>query len=426
MLMAMQHKIIPATHNYVSANTDINIENSPFVLAMENKAWETPDHQPRLGTVSTTGLSGTNAHVVIEEYVPALQERPANHAADTPQIVILSARNPERLQAVVQQMLRFVESGGDLSLADLAYTLQVGREAMECRLATVVRDLDELARALKAFLAHGQEHQTIMEGGQAIPIFNGNLDEERSDMRSLLAGSLGDDLLRLLLAEKHLEKLALYWAKGGKVPWEALHEGGPLRLIALPKYPFARERYWIEESATQPHDTEHHARVDDAHPSGHAEGHVAIPQDAAVVASDDVGFAVHPEQSILENMQRYLVWFLCQETGLTPEQINPLKGMRSYGADSITSSRLMRSVEKVFRVRVTGRELLEHGTIGSLAVYLAKKVEAVDTPEPTPKPAHRNGGQARKEYLDEQVIKALDELEQGTLNLEAVQRIIDG
>jgi polyketide synthase PksJ len=135
---------------------------------------------------------------------------------------------------------------------------------------------------------------------------------------------------------------------------------------------------------------------------------------------------VHPEQSILENMQRYLVWFLCRETGLTSEQINPLKGIRSYGADSITSSRLMRSVEKVFHVRVTGRELLEHGTIGSLAAYLAKKVEAMDAPTPTPKPAHKNGSQARKEYMDEQVIKALDELEQGTLDLEVVQRIIDG
>ena len=75
---------------------------------------------------------------------------------------------------------------------------------------------------------------------------------------------------------------------------------------------------------------------------------------------------MHPERSVLENMQRYLVWFLGQEAGLTPDQIKPGKGLRSYGVDSIASTKLMRGIEKYFQVRVTGRELLEHGTIESL------------------------------------------------------------
>ena len=104
MLLAVHHKTIPATHNYLSPNDYIKFAPSPFVLHTQNQAWETPDHQPRLGTVSTTGISGTNAHVVLEEYVPTVPERPPGHRVDTPQIVVLSAHNPERLQAVVQQM----------------------------------------------------------------------------------------------------------------------------------------------------------------------------------------------------------------------------------------------------------------------------------------------------------------------------------
>src|SRR5204863_3479293 len=114
-------------------------------------------------------------------------------------------------------------------------------------------------------------------------------------------------------------------------------------------------------------------RADDEQSSRVAEEPGSKPYDPGVVASGDGEFAVHPEHGVLENMQRYLVWFLCQETGLTPDQVKLGKGMRSYGVDSITSSRLMRGFEKFFQVRVTGRDMLEHDTIRSLLAYLAGK-----------------------------------------------------
>ena len=169
VLLAMHHKTIPATQNYTSPNVDITFENSPFVLHTANKVWDTPSHQPRVGVVSTTGISGSNAHVVIEEYVSAVPDRPSGHLAGAPRIIVLSARNRERLQAVVRQMLHFVERNGDFSLADVAYTLQVGREAMESRLAMVVCDLDELVRGLKHYLAHEREQRTVAEDGPPIP-----------------------------------------------------------------------------------------------------------------------------------------------------------------------------------------------------------------------------------------------------------------
>ena len=144
------------------------------------------------------------------------------------------------------------------------------------------------------------------------------------------------------------------------------------------------------------------------------------------MAPGDGEFAVHPEHGVRENMQCYLVWFLCQETGVTPDQVKPGKGIRSYGVDSITSSRLMRGFEKFFQVRATCREMLEHGTIQSLLAYLAGKVEARHEQTRPTQPEPGNGTQARAEYMDEQVIQALDQMERGTLDLEAVQRLIGG
>jgi acyl transferase domain-containing protein len=257
-------------------------------------------------------------------------------------------------------------------------------------------------------------------------MFTGNLDEERSELELLLTGSSGEGLVRVLLAENHLEKLALYWAKGGKIPWAALHADGPCHLIPLPTYPFARERYWVQASAVPQSDAEQRSSAGDELSPQVVAAHGSQSHDAVVVASGDSEFSMHPDHGVRDNMQRYLVWFLCKETGLTPDQIKPGKGLRSYGVDSITSSRLMRGFEKYFQVRVTGREMVEHRTIESLVTYLAGKVEARYAQTRSTQPAPGNGTHARAEYMDEQVLQALDQWERGTSDLEAVQRIIGG
>jgi acyl transferase domain-containing protein len=426
MLLAMQHQTIPATPNYTSPNASIALAHSPFVLRAANQAWDTPAQQPRLGTVSTTGISGTNAHVVLEEYVPEVPQRSSVQAAATPRLIVLSARTSERLQAVARQMLQYVEHHSDLSMADLAYTLQVGRDAMAARLALVVRHRGELVSGLQHYLAHAAEPQRVAEADRPVPLYTGNLDESPTDIQSLLAGSAGEGLWRGLLAEKNLPKLALYWARGGTIPWAALHEDGPFRLLALPTYPFARERYWVQPDTAPQHGAAQPGQADDTSPARQAAALGATAPEAAVVAAEAGDFVVHAEQSVRQNMQRYMVWFLCQDIGLTPDQVTLGKGLRSYGVDSISSARLIRGFEKFFQLQVTSREIVEHSTIGALVAYLAEKVEARRvTARPTP-PAPANGAQARAEYLDAQVLQALEQLEQGTLDLEAVQRFIAG
>jgi acyl carrier protein len=133
---------------------------------------------------------------------------------------------------------------------------------------------------------------------------------------------------------------------------------------------------------------------------------------------------VQQEQSIVENIQQYLTWFLCQETGLAPDQINSRKRLQSYGLDSITCAKLIRGLETRFQIRLTGRELLEHSTIESLVTFLAGKVEEMNSYTRPAQPAPDDITQARADYMDARVIEALDQLERGMLDLEAVQRIV--
>ena len=74
MLMAMKHRTILAMNNYETSNEYIDFKNSPFMPNRENQEWLSPDNQPRIGAISTTGTNGTNAHAVIEEYLPREKE----------------------------------------------------------------------------------------------------------------------------------------------------------------------------------------------------------------------------------------------------------------------------------------------------------------------------------------------------------------
>jgi len=149
VLLQLQHRQLVASLNSEPRNPHIDLSDSPFYVVTENRKWEAPlDAQgrelPRRAGVSSFGFGGVNAHVVLEEYVGPAREPVA---AKGPVAVVLSARSDERLQVQVDQLLGCLEQH-EVNLADLAYTLQVGREACEVRLAVVANTVEELTRKL--------------------------------------------------------------------------------------------------------------------------------------------------------------------------------------------------------------------------------------------------------------------------------------
>src|SRR6185369_17278788 len=102
------------------------------------------------------GAGGANAHVVLEEYVPQERARPCIVVSPSrPVLIVLSAKNGERLRERIAQLVAAIGRRGlaDTDLADIAWTLQVGREAMESRLALTAGSMSELVSKLQAYLA---------------------------------------------------------------------------------------------------------------------------------------------------------------------------------------------------------------------------------------------------------------------------------
>lgn len=224
-LLSIRHRRIPANVHFEEVNPYIDLRGTPFYIAQGTRDWPAPvDSQGRTGTrlagVSSFGFGGANAHVVLEEYAsPATS--PSRSARD--KVFPLSARDDQRLRAYVERMLEHLERHQDVDLARMAYTLQVGRDAMPSRLAVVAEDRQALVDAWRDFL----------EGRQAGAAWHGTVN----------AGQRGDRLEGEAAADA--TAVARAWAAGGEVDWSALHPQARPRRMPLPTYPFARERCWL-------------------------------------------------------------------------------------------------------------------------------------------------------------------------------------
>src|SRR5207253_6488728 len=127
-VMALRHKRIPPSLHFRQPNPQIDFANSPFYVNTQLAAW--PSYgTPRRAGVSSFGIGGTNAHVVLEEAPPA----EASGAARPWQLLLLSARTATALEAMTTNLTAYLEQHRSVHLADVAYTLQVGRRTLNYR-----------------------------------------------------------------------------------------------------------------------------------------------------------------------------------------------------------------------------------------------------------------------------------------------------
>ncbi|HEY0194667.1 MAG TPA: amino acid adenylation domain-containing protein [Kofleriaceae bacterium] len=229
--LVVRDGVIPPTLHFRAPNPQIDFAGSPFFVVDRVTPLAVRD-TPARAAVSSFGIGGTNVHAVLEA-APAAAPRPA---APGPHVIPLSARGAGNLArhaaALADALSRSDTPLAGAALADIAYTLQVGRVEMAARAVFVVEHRAELITALRGFVA-----------GHAPAV----------------------------IADRRLAQLAQLWIGGASVDWQALHAGAAPRRVHLPSYPFTEDHYWLSQPA---------ARVADPAPAWFTERWV--PRAAAV------------------------------------------------------------------------------------------------------------------------------------------------
>ncbi|WP_313916887.1 SDR family NAD(P)-dependent oxidoreductase, partial [Tahibacter sp.] len=249
VLLQMRHRqLVPSLHVEV---LNPQIDFGPFVVQRESAPWQRPrldvdgkiEESPRIAGISSFGAGGANAHLVVEEY-----EAPAEYDSAPvvdelhPALILLSAKTPEALPLRARRLLAAVERGAfrQQDLAAIAYTLQVGREALRYRLAFTATSLDDLRRKLLA-CQQGSAHTEEVHRGESA---------SQRGVDGLFAGDeeMQEAIAKWMARGKYAKLLAL-WVKGATIDWLQLYPGRLPRRLSLPTYPFAKLRCWLDSSS---------------------------------------------------------------------------------------------------------------------------------------------------------------------------------
>ncbi|HXH41922.1 MAG TPA: SDR family NAD(P)-dependent oxidoreductase [Thermoanaerobaculia bacterium] len=243
VLLQMQHQqVVPSLHSAL-LNPYIDFTTSPFIVNQSLRPWEQPvidgRKLPRIAGISSFGAGGSNAHMIVEEYEPPVLHQPP---AVGSVLILLSARTPEQLNEQARALLDFVRARLTIDLAAMAYTLQVGREAMEERLGFIVSSTEQLIEKLRAHVAGGEDLEDVHRGQvrhnkEALSLFSAD------ELQHTIDGWISD---------RRFSRLVDLWVRGMALDWNKLYDEAKPHRISLPTYPFSRERYWIDVAGSKP------------------------------------------------------------------------------------------------------------------------------------------------------------------------------
>jgi polyketide synthase PksN len=244
-VLQLRHATLLPTLHADEPNPAIDFTRSPFTIQRETAPWPQPYDPdgrplPRRAAVSSFGAGGTNAHVILEEYVAPEPVAAEPEAPPVPELVVLSARDEKRLRHYAGEVGRALDTPADppLRLADVAHTLRVGREPMAERLAFVATDIAEAASRLAA-VARGEDGQWLHRGRVTA----------HPPLAGLFSDSVGgEDFLTAQIRSGNDDLLGRLWVSGVAVDWDLMDRGRPgvRRRVPLPTYPFERARHWLD------------------------------------------------------------------------------------------------------------------------------------------------------------------------------------
>ena len=141
-ILALKHRTIPPSLHFTQPNPEIDFKSTPFYVNTQSRKWISEG--PRRAGVMSTGMGGTNAHIVFEE-APELQQ--SSHLGSS-QLLILSAKSPAALDHATRRFSEFLQHTDSVNMNDVAHTLRVGRRPFTHRRCLVSAGREDAIAAL--------------------------------------------------------------------------------------------------------------------------------------------------------------------------------------------------------------------------------------------------------------------------------------
>lgn len=318
VLLALDREEIPPTIHIEEPSPDVPWDELSLRVVTSATPWPREGSSRRVAGVSAFGMTGTNAHVILEE--PPSRPRRAPPRAGL-FLVPLSGRTEAALQETAQRLHRWVASHPEAAIRDIAYTAGVRRGHQAVRAGFLGADGASLLRAIEAFLR--DEPSAAVITLRSFPPPSGGSREDPA----MAAGR---------------------YVAGESVEFEALYPDGG-EVVALPTTPLSRQRYWIDVDGA--------ARSSEAEgPSGAVLGFGLVDMDAG---------------SRLPSLLTFLREQLGEMLHLAPSAIPTEAGWVDLGMDSLRATELANRIRAALGLRLQAADVFRCPTLPDLAAHLA-------------------------------------------------------
>jgi len=249
-LLCLEHRRIPANLHFEQLNPRIGFVGTPFYVSHEEHAWELPEGQSqRVAGVSSFGSGGTNAHVLVREYVDPRPSR-AGAGAGGRYLVLLSARTERALKLREAELLGWLRANPRADVADVSASLALGRAHLEHRSVYVVSSHGDLCEQLESLTRRGSQAGMTKFDSLRKQVFLQRLQKvfpEDLVLRAARDGAVHHD---------DLCALADLYLLGCEFDWQPLFSPLLTRRLRLPTYPFERDSYWLRPVEVAAHHPE--------------------------------------------------------------------------------------------------------------------------------------------------------------------------
>lgn len=402
ILFSLRDNIIPATINLKEINPYIDLKNTPFYITDSNQIWDFSENKiPRRAAISSFGVGGVNAHLIIEEYCAEVSN--LNGIQNQQNVIPVSAKTPKALKNYVTQLKKFVDNicernnyeeivnyicclidmnKTELNVSDtfedLGFTSYMLEELIQkfqlSDKQICLQDTVEIFLKSKQDKINIEIHNiayTLQEGRDEFKYRVAFIAENIKELTRLLEIFIEKDeaeypntiiteqsirsssyrqTLNNMEKDNQLMNMAIFWVKGNHVEWGKLYKA-PIKKISIPGYPFEKERYWFKEKN----------RV----------FHPAINYDKEKVIQENV---INTEETMSLKIIKDRISKICSKLlKISNNKIHEDELFSAYGMDSIRFVDFTKTINKSLDTKLEVFEVIECQNISKLAEHIFRE-----------------------------------------------------